>query len=161
VKTFLGLSSITLVIALLCLLFPAHGQDFPPKAFDPERYKAISKRNPFGAILVRPSQPPAADWAKGLVLRAVSRINGHFVVHVEDTSRTNVRKSLRLVEGDNRFELAIESVKPHRNPAQVEVIVRKTRAPDVGTATLTYAPPAPVKQTRRVILPSNRNARGR
>jgi len=63
------------------------------------------------------------------------------VIHVEHTSNTRTWKSLRLVEEHGGSELTIQVVKPHRNPAQVEVTVaRSADAREAQTARLTHAP---------------------
>ena len=158
------LLSILFIVLQQYLLFHSVGNDFPPKAFDPKRYEAISERNPFGSAIVPEIPAPNADWAKGIVLRAVTRIDGHYVVHVENTIKGSAWKSLRLVEGHEDLELTIKQVKPHRNPAQVEVLVtRSNPAGEPQTATLTYAPSsaASIRPGKRVVLPPNKRTPSR
>jgi hypothetical protein len=143
--------------------------DFPPRKFDPRRYDAIFRRNPFMQEVVPVEQPKEDDpWAEGLELRAVTRIGGKFVVHVENTKLTNdedrEKRKLayhRLVEGESKEALRIETVRAHRDPSQVEVVVATGTGARSKTATLTYsqkqlsakvpkqiAPPKPGQQTR-------------
>lgn len=121
--------------------------DFPPKRFEPRRYDAIFKKNPFMQEVVPvEEETPDDPWADGLELKAVSRIGGKFVVHVANTKLVGdedreKRKMAyhRLVEGDDREALRIQSVKPHRDPAQVEVIVATGAGSNVKTAAITYS----------------------
>lgn len=150
--------------------------DFPPRKFDPRRYDAIFRRNPFMQEVV-PSKGPVAEdpWADGLELRAVTRIGGKFVVHVENTKlakdedREKRRMAYhRLVEGDDREALRIQTVKAHRDPSQVEVVVATGVGTRAKTATIKYSdkqlkakapktvkPPKPGQPTttRRTVTP--------
>ena len=121
-------------------------QDFPPKKFDPRRYDEIFQRNPFmqEVLQVKPSAPDNT-WAEGLIVRAVTRIGGHYVVHVENTKLTKDpdiekrRKAYhRLVEGQGGEPLRIQSVSAHRDPRQVEVVVATGQGSRVKTATIRY-----------------------
>ncbi len=152
--------------------------DFPPKRFDPRRYDAIFQRNPFmqEVVPVVEEAGPDDEWAKPLMLRAVSRIGGNFVVHVENTQLVkdedpDKRRMAyhRLVQGQDDEKLRIREVKPHRDPSQVEVVVETGRGANVKTATLTYSdkqlkakaptvakkPPTPGRPqtTRRTVTP--------
>lgn len=137
--------------------------DFPPKKFDARRYDAIFKRNPFLQEVVPVAEEKAEDpWADSLTLRSVSRIGGQFVVHVEDTKLAgdedpDKRRQAyhRLTEGQSAGDLRIQSVKPHRDPAQVEVVLVTGSGAAVKTATIKYgdkqlkpkAPPATARPT--------------
>ena len=158
------LLSILFIVLQQYLLFHSVGNDFPPKALDPKRYEEISQRNPFGSTIVPEAPAPTSDWAKGLVLRAVTRIDGHYVVHVENKTKGSAWKALRLVEGHENLELTIKEVKPHRNPAQVEVLgARSNPVGEPQTATLTYAPSAAanIRSGKRVALPLNKGTSSR
>lgn len=121
--------------------------DFPPRKFDRRRYDAIFQQNPFTREVVPVDAPKEEDpWAEGLELRAVTRIGGKYVVHVENTKLTidpdhEKRKMAyhRLVEGDDREALRIETVRPHRDPSQVEVVVATGSGAQSKIATLTYS----------------------
>lgn len=135
------------------LIFPATGNDFPPKAFEPARYEAIAERDPFGGAIVSSPIPTLADdWSKGLVLRAVTRIEGRYVVHV---SNAKSKKAFRLVEGEGKSDLKILSVKPHRDPAQVQVVVESHRGDEAKVATLRYATQKE-RAGKRVVLPGKK-----
>lgn len=148
--------------------------DFPPRKFDPRRYDAIFERNPFMQEVVPAPKDAAEDpWAEGLELRAVTRIGGKYVVHVENTKLTKdedreKRKMAyhRLVEGDGKEALRIQTVRAHRDPSQVEVVVATGAGTSVRTATIKYsdkqlkaktpaAKPTPGKPTttRRTVTP--------
>ena len=125
----------------------AGGDDFPPRKFDARRYDAIFQKDPFmNEVAIQAKDDGAKDeWAKGLVVRAVTRITGKFVVHVEDTTLKNEKdpeklkmRYHRLVEGDNQAGLRVQSVKPHRDPTQVEVVVLKGAGGAAQTATIKY-----------------------
>lgn len=150
--------------------------DFPPKRFDPRRYDAIFRKNPFMQEVVPVAEVKAEDpWADDLILRAVTRIGGQFVVHVENTKLVGdedpkMRRMAyhRLVEGQASGDLRIQSVKPHRDAAQVEVVLATGSGASVKTATVKYsekqlkAPKAPAKgrptpggpTTRRTVTPA-------
>ncbi len=149
--------------------------DFPPRKFDPRRYDAIFRKNPFmQEVVPAAKEAPNDPWADGLQLRAVSRIGGKFVVHVENTKLTKdedreKRKMAyhRLVEGDEGEALRIQTVRPHRDPSQVEVVVATGTGTNVKTATIKYSekqlaakapqvqPPKPgqPRTTRRTVTP--------
>ena len=121
-------------------------QDFPPEKFDPRRYDEILQRNPFmqEVLQVKPSAPDNA-WAEGLIVRAVTRIGGRYVVHVENTKLVkdaDIEKRRmayhRLVEGQGGDALRIQTVRAHRDPRQVEVVVATGKGTRVKTATIKY-----------------------
>ena len=147
---------------------------FPPRKFDPRRYDAIFRRNPLMQEVVPAQEEAGPDdaWAEGLILRAVTRIGGQFVVHVENTKLVGdedreKRKMAyhRLTEGQSGNELRIQSVKPHRDPEQVEVVLATGVGTSVKTATIKYSdkqlkatpqvkPPTPGRpQTTRRTVP--------
>ncbi len=151
--------------------------DFPPKKFDPRRYDVIFRKNPFMQEVVPVTEEKAEDpWADNLTLRAVTRIGGNFVVHVENTKLVGdedpAQRRLahhRLVEGQSG-DLRIQSVKPHRDPAQVEVVLAMGSGASVKTATVTYSAkqltkktpaankrPTPGKPTTRRTVPTSRS----
>lgn len=154
-----------LAVAAFAVIIPsAHSQDqdnnqtdgdFPPRPFDARRYEAIWKRNPFLKEVIASDAPEqqTEDWAKGLVLRGVSRIQGRYVVHIEDTtpvspkakSTSEAPRSFRLVEGTadgGPDGLTIRAVKAHRDPTQVVVTVAKATGDATGEATVKYDPRA-------------------
>lgn len=150
------------LLAIYATLSVGVSQDFPPVKFDPRRYDAIVEKNPFmHDIVVKSTVNPRKDpWADNLVIRSVSRINGLYVVHVEDTQLAEhpdpeKRKQAyyRLVEGQ-LADLRIQSVKPHRDAAQVEVILISGKGGSAKTATVKYSkkqllvkvPPAAIKR---------------
>ncbi|MFT5187092.1 MAG: hypothetical protein ACI9DF_003406 [Verrucomicrobiales bacterium] len=121
---------------------------FPPKRFDPRAYDAIFRRNPFmqEVVPVQEEAGPDDAWAEGLILRAVTRIGGQFVVHVENTKLVGdddreKRKMAyhRLTEGQTSGDLRIQTVKPHRDPEQVEVVIATGAGTSVKTATIKYS----------------------
>ena len=121
--------------------------DFPPRKFDARRYDAIFQKDPFmNEVAIEAKEEEKLDeWAKGLVIRAVTRITGKYVVHVEDTTLKNEKdpeklkmRYHRLVEGDNSAQLRVQSVRPHRDPTQVEVVVLKGAGSAAQTATIKY-----------------------
>ena len=97
--------------------------------------------------VVAEDKPVEEDpWADDLILRAVTRIGGRYVVHVENTKLVGdqdpeQRKLAhhRLVEGSNSGKLRIQSVKPHRDPSQVEVVLATGSGAAVKTATVQYS----------------------
>lgn len=134
------------LLAICATLSVGVSQDFPPVKFDPRRYDTVVEKNPFmHDIVVKSTVNPRKDpWADNLVIRAVSRINGLYVVHVEDTKLVEdpdpeKRKQAhsRLVEGQ-LGDLRIQSVKPHRDPAQVEVVLITGEGESAKTATVKY-----------------------
>ena len=121
--------------------------DFPPKKFDPRRYDAIFRKNPFMQEVVPVAEEKAEDpWADDLIVRAVTRIGGIYVVHVENTKLVGdedpAQRRLahhRLVEGQTSGDLRIQSVKPHRDASQVEVVLATGSGASVKTATVKYS----------------------
>lgn len=121
--------------------------DFPPKRFDPRRYDAIFRKNPFMQEVVPVAEEKVEDpWADDLILRAVTRIGGKFVVHVENTKligdedpEKRRQAHRRLVEGQADGALRIQSVKPHRDASQVEVVLASGSGASVKTATVKYS----------------------
>lgn len=151
--------------------------DFPPKKFDPRRYDAIFRKNPFMQEVVPVAEEKPDDpWADNLIIRAVTRIGGNYVVHVENTKLVGdedpAQRRLayhRLVEGQNSGDLRIQSVKPHRDASQVEVVLATGSGASVKTATVKYsekqlkakaapakARPTPGKPTTRRTVPTTR-----
>lgn len=143
---------------------PETANDFPPQKFDPGRYKKIWAKNPFVAEVVNKEEAPVEgeEWAKGLILRAVTRIEGKYVVHVEDTALATEKDPLkargryqRLVQDEpdqSRGDLRIVRVKAHRDPSQVEVTVSKTAEQDGTEAVVKYDPKALLAQAPPVRL---------
>lgn len=143
---------------------PETANDFPPQKFDPGRYKKIWAKNPFVAEVVNKEEDPVEgeEWAKGLILRAVTRIEGKYVVHVEDTALANEKDPLkarrryqRLVQDEpdqSRGDLRIVRVKAHRDPNQVEVTVSKTAEQDGTEAVVKYDSKALLAQAPPVRL---------
>lgn len=134
------------LLAICATLSVGVSQDFPPVKFDPRRYDTVVEKNPFmHDIVVKSTVNPRKDpWADNLVIRAVSRINGLYVVHVEDTKLVDdpdpeKRKQAhyRLVEGQ-LGNVRIQSVKPHRDPSQVEVVLISGEGESAKTATVKY-----------------------
>ncbi len=141
--------------------------DFPPRKFEPRRYAQIWNKNPFVSevtLQAGPTEKPQ-EWSKGLILRAVSRIQGKYVVHVEDTSLT---KEKDPAKARNRYQrlvqdapnassggLRIVRVKAHRDPHQVEVTVSKGDGSEAEEAVVKYDPKAlVVKNTQPQRTPS-------
>ncbi len=120
--------------------------DFPPKKFDPRRYDAIFRKKPFeGEVIPVTETKEVEDWSKDLILRAVTRIGGKYVVHVENKSlvkdedpEKRRKARMRIVEGSTDLPLTIQTVKPHRDPLQVEVVVVSGSGTGSKTATLKY-----------------------
>ena len=138
--------------------------DFPPKKFKAGRYDAIWQKNPFvseGVAEIRPDEA-VHEWAKGFVLRAVTRIQGKYVVHLENTRPPKVavaskttNRYFRLVEdADSPSGLSITRVKAHRDPSQVEVMVAFKNGETQSEAVIKYDPRAlrarPAVQQNRV-----------
>ena len=140
--------------------------DFPPRKFDASRYEAIWARNPFIAEVVPQdaAEEEIEKWAEGLTLRAVTRIQGKYVVHVEDNALAKEKdpKKLRaryqrLVEdasGASIGGLRIVHVKAHRDPNQVEVTVSKGEGADAKEAVVKYDPKALVAKAPAVKKPT-------
>jgi hypothetical protein len=165
------------LLAIYATLSIGVSQDFPPVKFDPRRYDTVVEKNPFMYdIVVKATVNPRKDpWADNLVIKAVSRINGLYVVHVEDTKLVEdpdpeKRKQAhsRLVEGQ-LGDLRLQSVKPHRDPAQVEVVLITGEGESAKTATVKYdvkqlfvkAPVTAIKRAankRSALKPSTRPA---
>lgn len=126
--------------------------DFPPKKFDPSRYELIWQKNPFlseVAIVGEPSEE-IESWAKGFVLRSVTRVSGKYMVHVENTSPPKAKDPVKGAvryhslkeDTPSRHGLTIVRVKAHRDPSQVEVTVGKTIDDEVKEAMIKYDPKA-------------------
>ena len=140
-SSFLGLSTPVL----------AQESDFPPNEFEPSSYQSIWQLHPFILEVNEPAPiEKIDDWADGIFVRAVNRIDGKYVVHIEDTKLANERDSKkarhrfqRLVE-DSSDELAsglyLVEVKAHRDPLQVEVVIAKLEGQDSKQATVKYDP---------------------
>lgn len=146
--------------------------DFPPKKFEASRYDAIWEKNPFTSqvtVIGEPSED-VESWAKGYILRSVTRVNGKYMVHIENTTPPKAKDPVkgavryhRLTEDEpSRHGLTIVRVKSHRDPSQVEVTVGKQDGDDVTEALIKYDPRAlaakPAAQPG-VRLPGSRVAR--
>ncbi|MGY8690448.1 MAG: hypothetical protein ACKVHP_22265, partial [Verrucomicrobiales bacterium] len=131
---------------------PSAQPGFPPRKFDASRYEAIWAKNPFIAEVV-PEETAVEEtekWAEGLILRGVTRIEGKYVVHVEDNALAKEKdptkqraRYQRLVEdasGASIGGLRIVHVKAHRDPNQVEVTVSKGEGADAREAVVMYDP---------------------
>ena len=123
-------------------------------------------------------EKPDDPWADNLIIRAVTRIGGNYVVHVENTKLVGdedpAQRRLahhRLVEGQSG-DLRIQSVKPHRDASQVEVVLATGSGASVKTATVKYsdkqlkakaqtakARPTPGRPTTRRTVPATTRAK--
>lgn len=104
--------------------------DFPPQKFEVRRYDAIAKKNPFMKETQIQGVQETVDWAKDLQLRAVTKLDGKYVVHVENAALKNEKeiekrrlRFRRIIEGSALDGMTIKEVKPNRDPKLVEVIL--------------------------------------
>ncbi|MCH1507101.1 MAG: hypothetical protein L7V86_26215 [Verrucomicrobiales bacterium] len=180
----MGAGSQWAICPLLAVLFTARAfaqddgvdqeTDFPPKKFNPSRYEVIWKKNPFlseVAVVGEPSED-VESWAKGFVLRSVTRVSAKYIVHVENTSPPKAKDPVKgavryhsLTEDTpSRHGLTIVRVKAHRDPSQVEVTVGKMIGDVMKEATIKYdlkalaARPASRRTTQQQARPTTRPA---